>query len=133
AGYEPDTAFLTVTSPKLTNSGLPGSTTTTNPPIGIYIYAVDSLSGYYYYNTHPVLDSVTVMAVSSDTTVLRPGQTYFRIPKGQYYTTTTVNVAGPGTASITYSDSAGSGYVSTTTNSMTVTGPAFGIITNTPV
>jgi len=42
-GYLPDTAFFTVSSPKLTTGGLPGSTTTTNPPITVYVYATDSV------------------------------------------------------------------------------------------
>ncbi len=121
-GYLPDTAFVTVTTPKFTTSGLPGSTTTTNPPIGLNVYATDSLG-----NGHYVADTVVVAAVSSDTTVLRPTQPFFRIPTDGYYASTTVTVMGPGTASITYSDSAGTGYLPATTNIVTVTGPSLAL------
>lgn len=121
-GYLPDTAFVTVTTPKFTASGLPGSTTTTNPPIGINVYATDSVGTGHY-----VSDTVVVAAVSSDTTVIRPTQPFFRIPAGGYYASTTVTVMGPGTASITYSDSAGTGYLPATTNAVTVTGPSLAL------
>ena len=61
AGYLPDTAFVTVTTPRFTTSGLPGSTTTTNPPIGINVYATDSVGTAHY-----AMDTVVVAAVSSD-------------------------------------------------------------------
>jgi hypothetical protein len=122
-GYLPDTAFITVTTPRLTNSGLPGTTTTTNPPINLNVYAADSAASVHY-----TMDTVVVAAVSSDTTVIRPVQPFFRILRNAYYASTTVNVVGPGTASITYSDSAGTGYGPTTTNAITVTGPALSIV-----
>jgi len=128
AGYAPDTAYITVTTPRFTNSGMPGSTTTTNPPIGIYVYTTDSLGSGHY-----ALDTVVVRAVSSDSNIIRPVQPFFRIPRGVYYTQTTVSVVGPGTASITYSDSAGTGYLPTTTNSVTVTGPSLALYIGTPV
>ena len=118
-GYLPTTAYIRVTTPKLGNSGLSSNITTTNPPMSINVYAEDSLG-----STHYTSDTVVVHAVSSDTTVLKAAQAYFPILKGNYYANTTVNVIGPGTASITYSDSAGLGYVSTTTNTVTVTGPS---------
>jgi hypothetical protein len=127
-GYLPDTAYVTVTTPKFTTSGLPGSTTTTNPPIGVYLYATDSVGTGHY-----VSDTLVVAAVSSDTTVIRPTQPYFRIPAGAYYAYTTVTVVGPGAASITYSDSAGTGYLPATTNSMTVTGPSLALSNGAPV
>ncbi len=118
-GYLPTTAYIRVTTPKLGNSGLSSNITTTNPPMSINVYAEDSLG-----STHYTSDTVVVHAVSSDTTVIKAAQAYFPILKGNYYANTTVNVIGPGTASITYSDSAGLGYVSTTTNTVTVTGPS---------
>ena len=127
-GYLPDTAFVTVSTPKFTTSGMPGSTTTTNPPIGINVYATDSVGTGHY-----VSDTVVVAAVSSDTTVLRPTQPFFRIPAGAYYASTTVTVMGPGAARITYSDSAGTGYLPATTNSITVTGPSLGLSNGSPV
>ena len=123
-GYQPDTAYIRVTTPKLGVSGLPGSTTTTNPPIGVTVYAQDSVGGSHY-----VTDTLVVAAVSSDTTVLRPAQAYFRIIKDAQSASTTVNVVGPGTASITYSDSAGTGYLPATTNTVTVTGPSLSFST----
>jgi hypothetical protein len=127
-GYDPDTAFVTVTSPRLTTSGLPGSTTTTNPPIGSYVYATDSLGSGHYTS-----DTVVVRAVSSDTTVIQPTQPFFRILKNDYYAYTTVTIVGPGTGSITYSDSALTGYVPITTNTITVTGPSLALANGSPV
>ena len=127
-GYLPDTAFVTVTTPKFTNCCMPGGTTTTNPPIGMTVYATDSLG-----NGHYASDTVVVAAVSSDTTVIRPTQPFFRILKDAYYASTTVTVVGPGTANITYSDSAGTGYGPTTTSSITVTGPSLGLSNGTPM
>jgi hypothetical protein len=128
AGYDPDTAFVTVTSPRLTASGLPGSTTTTNPPIGSYVYATDSLGSGHYTS-----DTVVVRAVSSDTTVIQPTQPFFRILKNDYYAYTTVTIVGPGTGSITYSDSALTGYAPITTNAITVTGPSLFLSNGSPV
>jgi hypothetical protein len=127
-GYLPDTAFVTVSTPKFTTSGLPGSTTTTNPPIVLNVYATDSVGTGHY-----VSDTLVVAAVSSDTTVIRPTQPYFRIVAGAYYASPTVTVVGPGTASITYSDSAGTGYLPATTNVITVTGPSLALSNGAPV
>jgi len=127
-GYVPDTAFVTVTTAKFTSCCMPGTTTTTNPPLGITVYTTDSLG-----NGHYAMDTVAVAATSSDTTVIRPVQPSFPILKGTYYTSTSVNVVGPGAATITYSDAAGTGYLPTTTGSVTVTGPALTIANSTPV
>ena len=121
-GYQPDTGFVVVTSPQLRVSGLPGTATTTNPPSTTTIYAADSLNGIHYAS-----DTIVVKAVSSDSTVIRPGQAYFKILKNSYFTNPTVIYTGPGTAFITYSDSANSGYASVITNSVTVTGPSLAI------
>lgn len=123
-GYLPTTAYIRVTTPKLTNSGLPTSTTTTNPPISVTVYTTDSLGSAHYAS-----DTVVVHAVSSNPTVIQPAQAYFPVLKNNYYATTTVNVVGPGTASMTYSDSAGLGFLSTTTGSITVTGPSLAMST----
>jgi len=127
-GYRPDTAFLTVTTPQFTNCCMPSTTTTTNPPIGITVYATDSAG-----NGHYVMDTIAFAAVSSDPTVVSPAQPFFRIPKNAYYSNTSVNVVGPGTASITYSDSAGTGYRPTTTGTITVIGPSLALSNGTPV
>jgi len=120
AGYIPDTAYIRVTTPRLyTGSGLPGSATTTSPATSLYVYATDSLNNWHY-----LLDTLVVRAVSSDTTVIRPTQSYFRVPRGQGYVLTSVTYVGPGMASITYSDSAGTGYLPATTNTVTITGPS---------
>ena len=121
-GYLPDTAYVTVTSPALRASGLPATGTTTDPPRNVTLYAADSLGG-----THYASDTVVVRAVSSDTTVLRPGEAYVRIARDGYFATATVQLVGAGTASITYSDSAGGGYGAATTNAITVTGPSLAI------
>ncbi len=119
-GYLPDTAIVRITTPRLYyGGGLPGTATTTSPPTTVTIYATDSIN-----SAHWSLDTLVIRAVSSDTTVIRPTQQYFRLLRGQYYVQPTVTYVGPGSASITYSDSAGTGYLSTTTNTVTVTGPS---------
>lgn len=119
SGYLPDTAYVTVTTPRLTAGGIPGSLTTTNPPFGTTVYIADSVG-----NSHYTSDTLTVEVTSSDTTVIRPAQRYLRIPIGAYYGNLNVNVIGPGSASLTFSDSAGTGYLPATTNTVTVTGPS---------
>jgi hypothetical protein len=128
AGYLPDTAFITVTTSKFISSNLPATTTTTNPPLGINVYTADSTGSAHYAS-----DTVVVAAASSDPDVLQPVQPFFRILKNTYYTSTTVTVVGPGTASMTYSDSAVTGYLPVTTNTVTVTGPALAISNGTPM
>jgi uncharacterized protein YjdB len=127
SGYLPDTMVVTVTSPKLFASGLPSSATTTSPAYVVNVIVADSLNTVHYAS-----DTVVVHAVSSDSTVIQPTQAYFRIAKDSYFASTGVTFTGPGTASITYSDSAGSGYAATTTNAVTVTGPALGIAGGNP-
>ena len=121
-GYLPDTAFVTVTSPRLRAGGLPGTATTTNPPYTVTVYAADTTN-----NVHYASDTITVHAVSSDSTVIRPDSAYFHIIKNAYYANPLIYYTGPGTASMTYSDSANSGYASATTNTVTVTGPSLAI------
>ena len=94
-------AYITVTTPRLTAGGLPGSTTTTNlSPIGVNVYAADSGGSAHY-----TMDTVTVHAVSSDTTVIKPDSAYFHILKNAYYVTTRSHVFGPGSAYVIFSDS----------------------------
>ena len=114
-----DTAFITVSSQRVTTGGLPGSALTTSPANSIYLYATDSVGTAHY-----VMDTVVFQIVSSDTTVIKPTQRYVRVPTGQYYITAGYSYFGPGTATLTISDSAGSGYGSVTTNAVTVTGPS---------
>ena len=120
-GYDPATAVVLVSTPKLL-AYLPSSATTTTPPGTATIYAADSLGSVHY-----VSDSLVVRAVSSDTNVIRPTQQYFRIPKGSYYANPQVQYVGPGTATMTYSDSAGLGYLPATSGTVTVVGPSLGI------
>lgn len=127
-GYNPATATIVVTTPKFTNSGLPSSATTTSPPSTLNVYATDSVGTGHY-----VLDTVIVKATSSNNPVLQPTAAGFRILPGTYYTSPQVAYTGPGTATITYSDSLGSGYQPTTTNAVTVTGPSLAFSNNTPV
>ncbi len=113
-------AYITVTTPRLTASSLPGSTTTTNlSPIYLNVYAADSI-GYSHYT----MDTVTVHVVSSDTAVIKPDSAYYHIPKNSYYAQTSVHVFGAGSAFLVFTDSANSGYTPDTTNTMTVTGPS---------
>ena len=113
-------AYLTVTTPRFTANNLPSSETTTyTSPIGVTVYPTDSVGASHY-----TMDTVTVHAVSSDTTVIKPDSAYYHIAKNTYYVYTTVHVYGPGTAYMVYSDSANSGYLPDTTNTMTVTGPS---------
>ena len=118
-GYLPDTGFVTVTTPQLRASSLPSTATTTSPPQTVTVYTADSTNTVQYAS-----DTVVVRAVSSNANVIIPGEAYFRIPKGSYYFNPTVVYKGVGTASITYSDSAGTGYLPATTNTVTVTGPS---------
>jgi hypothetical protein len=118
SGYLPDTGIVRVTTPKLL-AYLPGSATTTTPPGTATIYAADSAG-----NVHYVTDTLVIRAVSSDTNVIRPTQQFFRMEKGLYYANPKVQYVGPGTATITYSDSAGLGYVPATTAPVTVVGPS---------
>lgn len=119
SGYLPDTAFIRVGPQRLTVSGLPGTALTTSPATSVTLYATDSVGTAHY-----TMDTVVVRVTSSDTTVIKPTQAYVRIPKGQYYISAGYSYFGPGTASLTFTDSAGSGYGSVTTNSVTVTGPS---------
>ncbi len=126
-GYTPDTAFIRVSTPGFIANGLPASATTTNAPASVNVFATDSLG----FSAHDVSDTLVVKAVSSDSTVIRPNQPYFRIIKGTLFTTTTVAYVGPGTATLTFSDSAGTGYLPVTTTAVTVTGPSLNFSTNT--
>ncbi len=126
-GYLPDTATLTVTTPEFGSGSLPSTTTTTNPPISVNVWPADSLGSQHY-----AMDSVAFAAVPSDSGVVLPTQSYFRILKDANLATATVNVVGAGTASLTFSDSAGV-YLPKTTNAMTVTGPSLSISNGAPV
>lgn len=121
-GYLPDTGFVRVSTPRLNTGGLGSTYSTTAPPQTLTVYAADSINQAHY-----VLDTITVHAVSSNDAVMTPDSAYFHIPKGVYYAQPKVIFTGVGSASITYSDSAGSGYLPVTTNTVTLTGPALSI------
>lgn len=121
-GYLPDTAFVIVTTPRFTVSGLPSNVTTTNLPSSIAVYTTDSVG-----TSHYSLDTVLVKATSGNDAVIQPIASGFRIPRGAYYGQSQVAYVGPGSAAMTYSDSLGTGYQPATTNIVTVTGPSLGI------
>lgn len=121
-GYLSTSAVITVTTPKLTTGGLPSTALTTSTPSTVTVYATDSLGTAHY-----VLDTVVVSAVSSNGAVIQPTAPSSRIYRGNYYVQPVVAYTGPGTASVTYSDSLGTGYGSVTTNTVTVTGPSLSI------
>jgi Bacterial Ig-like domain (group 2) len=129
SGYAPDTAVIYISSPGLYQGGIPTNATTTSPPNTVYIATTDSLNYYYY--THPVLDTLVLTVVSSDTTVLRPTSKYVRIPKGSYSVYAGYSFVGPGSAYLTISDSAGTGYPTIITNTTTVTGPSLNFCSST--
>jgi hypothetical protein len=127
-GYLPDTAFITVTTQRFSNPGLPGTALTTNTPFTSTLYVMDSLG-----TSHYSMDTVAVSAVSSNVAVIQPTAPVVHVLKGLYYVQPTVAYTGPGTAFMTYSDSALSGYAPVTTNTVTVTGPSLSISNGTPV
>lgn len=127
-GYLPDTAFVIVTSPRLTGAGLPGSATTTSPPSTVTVFISDSLGSAHY-----SLDTLLVAASSSNGAVIQPDSVGFRIPRGAYFGQPRVRYLGPGSATVTYRDSLGTGYGPVTSNTVTVTGPSLGFVNNRPV
>jgi len=126
--YSAVSSTVIVSTPKFTSSGLPSSATTTSPPSTVYVYATDSL-GY----SHQVLDSVLVKATTSNASVIQPTAAGFRFTVGNSYAQQQVAYVGPGSASMTYADSLGSGYQPATTNSVTVTGPSLSMYLYSPV
>lgn len=127
-GYLPDTAYVIITSPRFTGGGLPGSATTTSPPTGTTLYVADSVG-----NAHYSLDTLLLSARSSNDAVLQPDSVGFRLPRGAYFVQPRVRFVGPGSATITWSDSLGSGYGSVTSNAVTVTGPSLSFTNSRPV
>ena len=123
-GYSPDTGYVRVTTPRLVIASLPTTGTTTSPNATVQFYVSDSTTAIHYAN-----DTVVVRAVSSDPNVVKPTAAYFRILKDSYVGTTGFQFVGPGTATITYSDSGGAGiaYTAVTSNTVTVTGPSLSI------
>ncbi|MFA6165659.1 MAG: Ig-like domain-containing protein [Gemmatimonadaceae bacterium] len=117
-GYVPDTAIIRVSSRRFTLSGMPSTALTTSPQGSITVYAADTTN-----TSHYTLDTLVLRVTSSDTTVIKPALEYVRIPRGIYYTYAYHNYFGPGTASLTFTDSAGV-MPSVTTGTVTVTGPS---------
>jgi len=122
SGYLPDTAYVRVSTPRFVIASFPSSGTTTNPAASVIVYVADS-SGTVHYAS----DTVVVHAVSSDNNIIKPTADYFRVLKDAYYANPGFQFVGPGTATITYSDSANSGYRSVTSSTVTVTGPSLTI------
>ena len=127
-GYLPDTAFVQITSPRLTGGGLSANVTTTTPPQATIIYVTDSVGTAHY-----SLDTVLFRASSSDDAVIQPDSVGFRLLPGAYYVQPRVRFVGPGTGSITWGDSLGTGYGSITSNTVTVTGPSLSFVNSYPV
>ncbi len=127
-GYLPDTAFVVITSPRLTGGNLPGSVTTTTPPQATTLYLTDSVGTAHY-----SLDTLLFSARSSDAAVLQPDSVGFRLPRGGYYVQPRVRFVGPGSASMTWGDSLGAGFGSISSNAVTVTGPSLTFYNGTPV
>ncbi len=123
-GYLPDTAIFTVSTPHfyVYYYSLPSSATTTTPPITLAVYTADSVG-----NTHLPLDTVLVRATSSNIGVIQPTAPGFKISPTIGYAQPQVAITGPGQAYMTYSDSLGTGYLPTQTDSITVTGPSLSI------
>lgn len=128
-GYLPDTAVLTVSSQRLYTSGggLPGTALTTTAPATVTVYAADTVN-----NIHYSLDTVAINAVSSNTAVIQPTAPLIHLLKGAQYVQPLVAYTGPGSASVTYSDSAGV-YLPVTTNTVAVTGPSLFISNGTTI
>lgn len=118
-GYLPDTGVVIVTTPRLVGGSLPSTATTTSPPSNVYVYTADSLG-----TTHATLDTVIVRAASSNSGVLQPTAPGFRINPASSFALSQVAYSGPGSASVTFSDSLGTGYQPVTSNTVTVTGPS---------
>ncbi len=116
-GYIGDTAIVTVTTPQFAVSAL---------ATPLAVNAVEDLTLHPTDGTGPFGDlpsgPVTIHAVSSDPNVLQPNQAYYTLPRGTNTLTTAVRYIGGGTATITYSDSAGY-YLPATTNAVTVNAP----------
>ncbi len=130
-GYLPDTAIVIVTSPRITGGSLPGTATTTSPPSTVTIFLTDSLGSAHY-----SLDTLLFRASSSNSAILQPDSAGFRLLPGtssSYYVQPRVRYVGPGTASMTWSDSLGVGFGSLTSNSVTVTGPSLTFYNQRPV
>jgi len=127
-GYLPDTAFVIVTSPRLTGGTLPGSVTTTTPPQLATIFTADSVGTAHY-----SLDTLLFSARSNNDAVLQPDSVGFRLPRGAYYVQPRARFVGPGSGTMTWSDSLGTGYGSITSNSVTVTGPSLTFTNSYPV
>ena len=128
-GYLPDTAIVIVTSPRvIVAGGLPGSATTTSPPSAVTLYATDSLG-----NAHYSLDTLLFSARSSNDAVIQPDSVGFRLPRGAYFVQPRVRYVGPGSGSITYTDSLSTGYGTATTNTVSVTGPSLTFSNSRPV
>lgn len=127
-GYLPDTAFVIVTSPRFTGGTLPGTATTTTPPTTVTIYVADSVGGAHY-----SLDTLLLSASSSNDAVLQPDSVGFRLPRGAYYVQPRARFVGPGSATMTYTDSLATGYGSVTSNAVTVTGPSLSFYNGRPV
>jgi len=117
-GYNPATASVVVTPAQLRAVGVSTTYNTTSPPITVYVTAMDTI-GY----THLNMDTVAVRVASSDTTVIKLDSAIIHIPTDRvtsFYAQ--ARFVGPGSARLTFTDSAGI-YKPDSTIVMTVVGP----------
>ncbi|MBX7120169.1 MAG: Ig-like domain-containing protein [Gemmatimonadaceae bacterium] len=127
-GYLPDTAIIVITTPRLTGAGIPGTATTTSPLASTTVYVTDSVG-----NAHYSLDSLLLAASTSDAAVIQPEFPALYVARGAYFVQPRIRFVGPGSATVTYRDSLGTGYGSISSNPVTVTGPSLGFVNNRPV
>lgn len=119
-GYLPDTMVVTVTTPRLYAPSMPGTATTTSPPGNVTVYTTDSLNTGHY-----SMDTLVITPGSTDSSVVQPMQSSYRVLPGQFFVNAQHAYVGPGTARMFFLDSAGTGYLpDTTNNAVTVTGPS---------
>ncbi len=92
AGYNPDSANFTVTSPALDLAG-GGTVTNFSPPVGITTYMADSLNGYHYRS-----DSLIVSYTSSNPAVVTVTAADTVAPGAYFANRARVTIVGEGSA-----------------------------------
>ncbi|MDQ6887255.1 MAG: Ig-like domain-containing protein [Gemmatimonadota bacterium] len=103
ASFNPDTMVATVSSPALVADNPPANVFYAAPATTLYARAADTLL-----TAHFPLDTVTVLVTSSDPSVVSPDSARIHIVKGAAASTPLrVSYVGIGSATITFTDSAG--------------------------
>ncbi|MGH7703795.1 MAG: beta strand repeat-containing protein, partial [Gemmatimonadales bacterium] len=122
-GFVPDSAFITVTRPRLLVSNIIG-TASVGDVTSTFVQTADSLNTF----AHPVVDTVFVTVTSTDTMVLKADSAVVRVlPNNSGVSTSNLRVVGPGTARIIVG---APGYIPDTTNVLVATAPAISISPN---